>query len=76
MAPTAYEAKEVTTRVAIADFTQAIALDPKLAPPFNNRCYDNAILGQLQTALADCNQALALRPDECQRRLTAEDSSI
>jgi tetratricopeptide (TPR) repeat protein len=56
-----YESKKDYAR-AIADFSQAIALDPKLAPPLNNRCYDNAIVGQLQAAAADCNQALALRP--------------
>jgi formylglycine-generating enzyme required for sulfatase activity len=49
---------------ALADYNQAIALDPKNADAFNARCYARAILGQLQTALADCNQSLALRPND------------
>ena len=49
---------------ALADYNQAIVLDPKNADVFNARCYARAILGQLQTALADCNQSLALRPND------------
>jgi tetratricopeptide (TPR) repeat protein len=49
---------------AIADYGQAIGIDPKNADGFNGRCYNSAIVGQLQAALMDCNQSLALRPND------------
>ncbi len=49
---------------AIADFTRAIALDPKNAEPYNDRCWSRAKSGkQLDLALADCNVALQITPD-------------
>ena len=49
---------------AIADFDQALVLDPKNANSFNARCRDRAIVGRdLSQALADCSEALRLRPD-------------
>ncbi len=48
---------------AIADFTRAIALDPKNAVPYNDRCWSRAKSGkQLDLALADCNVALQITP--------------
>ncbi|HXW29471.1 MAG TPA: caspase family protein, partial [Xanthobacteraceae bacterium] len=42
---------------AAADFSEAIRLNPSDAEALNNRCWTRAILGQLQTALDDCNEA-------------------
>jgi tetratricopeptide (TPR) repeat protein len=49
---------------AFRDYDQAIAINPKFALGFNNRCYTGAIKGKLQEAMADCNEALRLTPDE------------
>lgn len=46
---------------AIADFDQAIRLDPSNPEAFNNRCWMRAVSNDLQGALSDCNQSLALR---------------
>jgi len=51
---------------AIADYNEAIRLDPKHARGFNNRCWSRAILGQLQAALADCGESLRLRPNDAE----------
>ncbi|MCJ2043890.1 caspase family protein [Methylobacterium sp. J-078] len=48
---------------ALADFDQAIRLDPKNPEALNNRCWVRAITNDLSRALADCNQALTLRPN-------------
>jgi tetratricopeptide (TPR) repeat protein len=49
---------------AVADCSQAIQLDPKLAFAYSNRCWARAIIGrELSQALADCDQALRLYPD-------------
>jgi WD40 repeat protein/Tfp pilus assembly protein PilF len=46
---------------AIADYSEAIRLEPT-AQRFNSRCWARAIVGELQPALADCNEALKLEP--------------
>ncbi len=47
---------------AIADFDQAIRLKPDFAGAYDNRCWARAVVGNLKSALADCNQALKLAP--------------
>lgn len=47
---------------AVAEYTQAIALDPKNAAAYNNRGYANNHLGKYAEAIADCTQAIALAP--------------
>jgi tetratricopeptide (TPR) repeat protein len=50
---------------AIQDYDQAIKLNPGNAPAFNSRCWARAIKGQqLEAALADCNEALRLKPND------------
>ena len=49
---------------AVADFNEAIALNPQYASAFNSRCYEQAILGRTTQALADCNASLRLRPGD------------
>jgi tetratricopeptide (TPR) repeat protein len=46
---------------AIKDFDEVIRLRPR-AEAFNNRCWARAIIGDLQSALNDCNAALELHP--------------
>jgi len=46
---------------AIKDFDEVIRLRPE-AEAFNNRCWARAVVGDLQSALNDCNVALQLRP--------------
>jgi len=46
---------------AIRDFDEVIRLRPN-AEAFNNRCWARAIVGELQSALSDCNVALQLSP--------------
>ena len=45
---------------AVEDSGQAIQLDPQDSIAWNNRCWNRAILGELDTALDDCNQSLAM----------------
>jgi lipoprotein NlpI len=47
---------------AIADYTQAIALDPKIAKAYNNRGVAYATKGDHDRAIADFTQAIALDP--------------
>ena len=47
---------------AIADYTQAIALDPKYAVAYNNRGIAYCDKGDLDQAIADYTQAIALDP--------------
>jgi tetratricopeptide (TPR) repeat protein len=50
---------------AIADFSEAIVIDPRDARYHNARCWDRALAGaDLQGALADCNDALRLKPND------------
>ena len=48
---------------AIAAYTRAIELDPKLAQAYNNRAYAYMSQQQYALALSDLNRALVLRPD-------------
>ena len=57
-----YEKKRLYT-LAIADDTQAISIDPANSVPWNGRCWHRAIIGELTSALADCDQALLLSPN-------------
>ncbi len=47
---------------AIADYNEAIRLDPKNASAFNNRCGEYADLHQYDKAIADCSEAIRLDP--------------
>ena len=50
---------------AIRDYDSAIALKPDFPRALSNRCFANAAANQaLAQALADCNQALKLAPDD------------
>ena len=48
---------------AVDDLTHVILREPRNAVAWNNRCYFRAIAGQLDDALADCNQSLKLEPN-------------
>lgn len=48
---------------AIADYNQAIALDPHFEMAYNNRCWTKVIIAkQLEQALSDCDAALRINP--------------
>jgi len=50
---------------ALADFSQAIALNSKYAIAFSNRCWAGVtVTEQLQQALSDCASALRIDPSE------------
>jgi tetratricopeptide (TPR) repeat protein len=49
---------------AIADFTEAIKLNPKFTEAYNNRGNSRMILGDKQGALADFNRAIQLNPKD------------
>jgi tetratricopeptide (TPR) repeat protein len=51
-------------RGAIADFTEAIKLNPKFTEAYNNRGNARVLLGDKQGALADFNQAIQLNPKD------------
>ena len=46
---------------AFADYTQMIRIEPT-AYNYGIRCFNNAIVGRLQQALADCNEAIRINP--------------
>jgi tetratricopeptide (TPR) repeat protein len=49
---------------AIADHSEAIKLDPAFAPAWNSRCWARGTGNiEIQEGLADCNEAIRLRPD-------------
>jgi tetratricopeptide (TPR) repeat protein len=48
---------------AAEDYGRLIAIEPGNAKAWNNSCWDRAVLGRLEEALADCNEALRLAPD-------------
>lgn len=48
---------------AIADYDQAIRLDPNYAHALNNRCWANAVVGRLEAGVRDCDAAARLSPD-------------
>jgi lipoprotein NlpI len=47
---------------AIAEYTQAIQIDPKEARNYNNRCFAHNNKNELDLAIADCSQAILLDP--------------
>jgi tetratricopeptide (TPR) repeat protein len=50
---------------AFADFDQVIRLEPNPVA-YAQRCLSRAVLGQLQEALVDCNEAIKLQPSNAQ----------
>lgn len=48
--------------LAAQDFAEAIRINPKDFEAHNNRCWTLAAVGELQSALTDCNAALQLNP--------------
>ncbi len=57
----AYEDKQDFTN-AIADYSEAIKLDPKDARGYNDRCSVHDKQNELDLAIADCDQAITLDP--------------
>lgn len=57
-----YLASKAAYKLALDDLDQAVTLDGKDVHALNNRCWVHAVVGDLQSALADCNAALAQRP--------------
>lgn len=50
--------------LAMSDYSAAIGLDPEMGVAFTNRCLTGAIIGRdLPAALADCDTALTLMPN-------------
>lgn len=47
---------------AIADYTEAIKLDPKFSAAYANRCFAYYLKRDYDNAIADCNQAIAIDP--------------
>lgn len=49
---------------ALIDYSEAIRIYPGLAAAYNNRCHTRAVIGrELEMALADCDEALRLVPE-------------
>jgi tetratricopeptide (TPR) repeat protein len=48
---------------AIANYTRALEIDPKLAEAYNNRAYVYMVKKDYASALSDLDRALQLRPD-------------
>src|SRR5882724_11122488 len=46
--------------LALKDFDASLRLNPKDVEAFNNRCWTRTVIGDLQAALKDCNEALRL----------------
>jgi tetratricopeptide (TPR) repeat protein len=49
---------------AIADYNEAIRLDPKYEDPFANRCASYLLKKDYGRAIADCNEAIQLDPKD------------
>jgi tetratricopeptide (TPR) repeat protein len=49
---------------ALLDYDQAVKLAGQYAWPWASRCWARGVSGQLQQALADCNDALRIDPDD------------
>jgi len=47
---------------AIADFSSAISIDPRLAPAFSERATAYAAVHRLDLAITDCTQAITIHP--------------
>jgi tetratricopeptide (TPR) repeat protein len=57
-----YDYEQGNCDKAIADYTQAINLNQKVAEAYNNRAYVYMVKKDYSAALSDLNQALELRP--------------
>jgi hypothetical protein len=57
-----YFASKAAYKLALADLDHAVLLDGKDVHALNNRCWVRAVVGDLQSALGDCNTALKQRP--------------
>jgi len=57
-----YFAGKAAYKLALADLDRAVTLNGKDAFALNNRCWVRAVVGNLQSALGDCNAALKVRP--------------
>jgi lipoprotein NlpI len=57
----AYDMKQDFDK-AIADYDEAIKLDPKDAHGYSNRCFTHNSKNELDLAMADCDQAIKLDP--------------
>jgi len=57
-----YFASKAAYKLALADLDKAVTLDGKDVHALNNRCWVRAVVGDLQSALGDCNAALKVRP--------------
>jgi len=57
-----YFAGKAAYKLALADLDRAVTLNGKDAFALNNRCWVRAVVGDLQSALGDCNAALKVRP--------------
>jgi tetratricopeptide (TPR) repeat protein len=57
------EKNEYELERAIADFSEAIAIDPETVGCFTCRCAARLLAGQFVEALEDCNQALRRKPN-------------
>jgi tetratricopeptide (TPR) repeat protein len=45
------------------DYDEAIRIEPNTNSVWSGRCWNRAVVGELQAALADCNNALQLEPN-------------
>jgi tetratricopeptide (TPR) repeat protein len=59
----AYRINKANYAQAIADFNEAIRLEPNYANAFNNRGVACRNMGDLDRAVADYDQAIAIKPD-------------
>ena len=50
---------------AIAEYTESIKRNPKDSAPYGNRAAAYIKLGELPSALKDCEKAIELKPDYC-----------
>ena len=48
--------------IAKQDFDEAIRLNSRDYQSYNNRCWSNTVIGDLQAAMRDCNESLRLKP--------------
>jgi len=58
-----YDYERGACDAAIADYTRAIALNPKFAEAYNNRAYTYMVQHNYAAALPDLNKAIELRPN-------------
>ena len=65
--PSAMAAQATTYRMQITQLSRRIAANPNVAVNYNNRCWRRAVIGEdLESALADCNRALELQPNDAE----------